>query len=91
MHGPRDLCAETPCPLIMARSSAKINFPINKTTATEIEKINPLVTEMFLAHTEKGQKRHYAERTYTMLDAALGEMEKVFGLTLPIPLHESSH
>jgi hypothetical protein len=58
-------------------------YCLRKTAATEIEKTNPLVTEMLLAHTEKGQKRHYAERTCTMLDAALGEMEKVIGLTLP--------
>jgi len=55
-------------------------YSLRKTAATEIEKINPLVTEMFLAHTEKGQKRHYAERTYTMLDTALEELQQVFAL-----------
>lgn len=57
-------------------------YCLRKTGATEIEKINPLVTEMYLAHTEKGQKRHYAERTYTMLDAALEEMRCVFNLSI---------
>jgi integrase len=59
-------------------------YCLRKTAATEIEKINPLVTEMFLAHTEKGMKRHYAERAFGLLDEALEEMEGTFGLVLPV-------
>ncbi len=80
------------CALLFRRCQKKTGvngqrgfYCLRKTAATEIERINPLVTEMFLAHTEKAQKRHYAERHYGMLDTALGEMEKVFGLTLPAP------
>ena len=35
---------------------------IEKTAASEIEIIDPAVTEMFLGHSEKVLKRHYAER-----------------------------
>jgi len=52
--------------------------------ATEIDKIHPLVTEMFLDHAERGMKRHYAERSFRMLDEALAEMERMVGLG-PLP------
>src|ERR1035437_447238 len=55
-------------------------YCLRKTAVTEIEKINPLVTEMFLGHAERGMKRHYAERSFGMLDEALGEMEGVMGV-----------
>ena len=57
-------------------------YCLRKTAATEIEKINPLVTETFLAHAERGMKRHYAERHFELLDEALGVMEGVVGLPL---------
>jgi len=38
-----------------------------KTGASEIEKIDPTVTEMYLAHSEKGMKRNYAERDWAAL------------------------
>ena len=57
-------------------------YCLRKTAATEIEKINPLVTETFLAHAERGMKRHYAERHFELLDEALGVMEGVVGLSL---------
>ncbi len=53
-------------------------YCLRKTAATEIEKINPLVTEMFLAHTEKGMKKHYTERHFEPLDEAIMEMAEVF-------------
>ncbi len=57
-------------------------YCLRKTAATEIEKINPLVTEMFLAHTEKGMKKHYTERHFEPLDEAIMEMADVFGLRI---------
>ena len=38
------------------------------------------MTEMFLAHAERGIKKHYAERHFAVLDEALGVMEGVVGL-----------
>ena len=55
-------------------------YCLRKTAATEIEKINPLVTETFLAHAERGMKRHYAERHFELLDVALGELNHIFDL-----------
>ncbi len=51
------------------------------TGATEIEKIKPVVTEMYLAHAERGMKSHYAERDWAALDEALVELEKRINLS----------
>jgi hypothetical protein len=53
---------------------------LRKTGATEIEKINPAVTEMYLAHVERGMKRNYAQWNWTALDEALVKLENVFDL-----------
>lgn len=37
-------------------------------------------TEMFLAHSEKGLKKHYAERDWARLDVAITELSKAFEL-----------
>ena len=60
-------------------------YCLRKTAATESEKIKPLVTEMFLGHTERGMKRHYAERHFALLDEALGVMEGVVGVNAVVP------
>ena len=52
-----------------------------KAGATEIERINPAATEMYLAHAERGMRKHYAERNWPALDAALDEMDRVLRLT----------
>jgi len=44
-----------------------------------IERIDPAVTEMYLAHVEVGMKRAYAERDWGRLERALGRMEKQVG------------
>ncbi|MGE5611712.1 MAG: hypothetical protein ACM359_20870 [Bacillota bacterium] len=38
------------------------------------------LTEMFLSHSEKGMKKHYAERDWKRLQAAQEQLEKVLGL-----------
>jgi len=53
---------------------------LRNTAATLIEKIDPAVTEMFLSHSEKGMKKHYAERDWPRLHRAQVELEKVLGL-----------
>ena len=55
-------------------------YSLRKTAASEIEAIDPAVTEMFLAHSEKGMKRHYAERDWARLDAATMKLSKAFEL-----------
>lgn len=55
-------------------------YALRDTGSTQIERINPLVTEMYLAHTEKGMKRHYAERDWDALAEALDELDQYFGL-----------
>ena len=55
-------------------------YSFRKTAASEIEAIDPAVTEMFLAHSEKGLKRHYAERDWNRLDSAIKKLEQVIVL-----------
>lgn len=55
-------------------------YSLRKTSASEIECIDPAVCEMFLAHSEKGMKRHYAARDWNRLDAAIKELEQTFVL-----------
>lgn len=55
-------------------------YSLRKTAASEIEIIDSAVTEMFLAHSEKGLKRYYAARDWNRLDAAvviLGKLLKI--------------
>jgi len=40
------------------------------------------VTEMYLAHVERGMKRNYAQRNWAALDEAIDKLEKVFDLKL---------
>lgn len=49
-------------------------YSLRKTAASEIEIIDSAVTEMFLGHSEKGLKRHYAERDWKRLDMAILKM-----------------
>lgn len=55
-------------------------YSLRKTGASEIEKIDPTVTEMYLAHSEKGMKKNYAERNWEALGRALEGLQKVCGL-----------
>lgn len=55
-------------------------YSLRKTAASEIEAIDPLVTEMFLGHVERGMKKHYAGRDWARLDAAIMELSKAFDL-----------
>lgn len=55
-------------------------YSLRKTAASEIEVIDPAVTEMFLAHSEKGQKKNYAERDWARLDKAIMELRESFEL-----------
>lgn len=55
-------------------------YTLRKTAATEIERIDPLVTEMFLGHVERGMKKHYAGRDWKRLDSAIMELSKAFDL-----------
>ena len=55
-------------------------YSLRKTAASEIEAIDPAVTEMFLAHSEKAMKKHYAERDWSRLDLATTKLEKRFAL-----------
>jgi hypothetical protein len=45
------------------------------------EIIDDAVTEFFLAHSEKGLKRHYAERDWTRLDAATAILAEILQIT----------
>ncbi|MBL4810608.1 MAG: tyrosine-type recombinase/integrase [Phycisphaerales bacterium] len=49
-------------------------YALRKTAACEIERIDPMVTEMYLGHSERGLKRHYAERDWARLDEAIMEL-----------------
>lgn len=85
-NGKRRKSDSIKCLFWRVQRKTKINgrrgfYCLRKTAATEIEKINPLVTEMFLGHVEKGMKKHYAERHFELLDEALGMMEGVVGLS----------
>lgn len=51
-------------------------YALRKTGSSIIEEIDPLATEMYLAHAEPGMKRHYAQRPWGRLEDALVEMEK---------------
>jgi integrase len=55
-------------------------YSLRKTAASGIELINPMVTEMFLAHSERGMKRHYAQRNWAALDEALVQLGDVYRL-----------
>ena len=55
-------------------------YSLRKTAASEIEIIDSAVTEMFLGHSEKGMKRHYAERDWNRLDVAIVELQRRFEL-----------
>ena len=86
IDGKRKKSDSIKCCFWRVQNKTKINggrgfYCLRKTAATEIEKIDPLVTEMFLGHTEKGMKKHYAERHFELLDEALEKLEGVMELT----------
>lgn len=58
-------------------------YSLRKTSASLIEQIDPLVTSMFLTHSVREMKRHYALRNWTALDAAIIELGRKFDLALP--------
>ena len=47
---------------------------LRNTGASMIETIDPLVTEQYLSHAVNGMKKHYVQRDWGRLDAALDEM-----------------
>ncbi len=49
---------------------------LRKTGASIIEQIDPMCTEMYLSHSERGMKQFYAQRDWSRLAEALQEMEK---------------
>ena len=53
-------------------------YSLRKTAASEIERINSLVTSMFLAHSERAMKKHYAQPNWEALDQATTEMGRRF-------------
>ena len=53
-------------------------YSLRKAAASEIESIDPAVTEMFLAHSEKAMKKHYVERDWARLDSAIMKLEQAF-------------
>lgn len=57
-------------------------YCLRKTAATEVEKIDPWVTEMFLGHSERGMRRHYVERDWDRLDRAILQINVSFCLEL---------
>jgi len=54
-------------------------YSLRKTGATLIEQIDQSATEMYLAHSERGMKRNYAERNWGALGTALMKLEKRLG------------
>ena len=81
-----DVLKKTDCVrLAFTRLMKKLDIPqdrgfyaLRKTAACEIERIDPMVTEMYLGHSERGLKRHYAERDWARLDAAILELNESF-------------
>ncbi len=57
-------------------------YSLRKTAASEIEKIDPLVTSMFLSHSVRDMKSHYALRNWDAMDRATDLLEGVFRLSL---------
>jgi hypothetical protein len=53
---------------------------LRKTAATVVEEINPLVTGMFLAHSPREMKKHYAVPHWAALAEAIGEMGRRLGV-----------
>ena len=51
---------------------------MRKTAASEIERINPLVTGMLLAHSPRKMKEHYAVPHWDALQEASEEMGRRF-------------
>lgn len=52
-------------------------YALRKTASSEIERIDPMATEMLLGHTERGLKRHYAECNWPRLDKAVIQLQQV--------------
>ena len=50
-------------------------YSLRRTGATLIEQIDPAVTEMYLAHAERGMKQAYAQRDWERLGRAIVELE----------------
>lgn len=64
-------------------------YSLRKTAASTIETINALVTSMFLAHSSREMKRHYALPNREALDAAVLELGKKLGIE-GWPIHEGT-
>ncbi|QEG42087.1 tyrosine-type recombinase/integrase [Roseimaritima ulvae] len=52
---------------------------LRKTGANEIEKINPELTGLYLAHSEGQMKRHYVEQQFEALFVETDKLESLFG------------
>jgi len=66
-------------------------YTLRKTGASQIERINPLLTGMFLAHSPREMKKHYALPHWESLDSAIAEMGRVFGVdSWPVDDHEAA-
>lgn len=63
-------------------------YALRKTAASEIERIDPMATEMFLGHSQRGLIKHYAERNWLRLDEAIMELFKIMGYLLGVSDHE---
>ena len=55
-------------------------YCLRKSAATEIQRIQATVTEMFLAHAERGMKKHYVEWNWAALDGVLDQLKEVYAL-----------
>ena len=53
-------------------------YTLRKTAASEIEKIDPFVTSMFLAHSPREMKRHCAMKNWAALDSAIDRLGGAF-------------
>ncbi|MEI7835439.1 MAG: hypothetical protein WCK05_03410 [Planctomycetota bacterium] len=51
-------------------------YCLRKTGASLIEVIDPLATEMYLSHSERGMKRNYAQRDWARLERATEAMSE---------------
>jgi hypothetical protein len=56
---------------------------LRKTSSSEIERIDPLVTAMFLGHSPREMKRFYALRNWDALHRATDQLDGLLRLTAP--------
>ena len=66
--------------LIAAKITDKRHFKhLRKSGANEIEKLNPDLTSLYLAHGETKTKRHYVEQHFEKLFVEVAKLENLFG------------